>query len=98
MKECKRCGRCCVGAFFDLHLDKDPKEMERWLTYHRCDVLTLGDKKVLKIPISCQNLVVANGRYACSIYDQRPEICKQHWCEEAKELGEALLNIKKMMK
>ena len=82
--QCNRCGKCCKHAYFDLHIiDGDPQGLLPWLTYHGCEVLKSGKKFMLKTLIPCVNWEIKDGIGNCRIYENRPQMCKDHWCKEA---------------
>ena len=87
---CNHCGKCCHTVILALHhtpIANDKQELGRWLSYHGCTPLKIfnGKEDVLavKIPSKCEHLKkLWNGKYTCKIYENRPQICKDHWCQE----------------
>jgi len=92
--KCKKCGGCCKSpfiAFEGIDLDKgDPLELVRYYNYHNFDPMqkVIGGKRVLciRIPIPCNYLDEETG--LCVIYDNRPIVCRDYFCEKA--IGDAI--------
>jgi len=91
--KCKRCGNCCINAFFTLsHVIIEGKvinldDLAQWITYHRCDAQKNMGLLEIKVPLPCIHLVFdeEKGIYTCQIYDKRPEICRAYFCKRAVE-------------
>ena len=101
---CERCGYCCSSAFFVLSDQdtEDKKELGRWFSYHHCDVMPYptpnGDRLGIRIPLVCKYLSFdkEKGVYQCTIYDERPLVCREYFCKRMKDqlaikLGHELL-------
>lgn len=61
--------------------------LDKWLEHHGCKLERLGPNTVgVRIPIICKHLVFDDrtGLASCAIYEQRPAICRDHWCRRAK--------------
>ncbi len=91
---CERCGHCCMTAFMaqdNIPIDKDEKEIGRWLYLHHCDVMKYpspkGDVLAVRIPLVCKWLEYDEeaGCYRCKEYEHRPIVCRQYFCKRAKE-------------
>ena len=95
---CQRCGRCCVTANIKLPGIKvnDGSGFAEWLAFHRCDVMNQETPDgegglALRIPLTCMKLAeTADGAFRCTIYDQRPEICRSYVCERARNREETI--------
>jgi Fe-S-cluster containining protein len=96
MRECRRCGNCCINATFRFAFGKKEedikklKDMSKWLSYHGCQVREKQDndkkKFYVTIPIVCNNLIMGKDhKWECMDYENRPELCKRYQCQE--ELG-----------
>lgn len=90
-KKCLRCGRCCLWATFSLkgEADNDRQEIKRWLEGHHCVSVLYPEKDGkmtmgVRIPLICQYLKCKDGVYSCKIYETRPVICKEYFCQRAK--------------
>lgn len=89
---CKRCGICCKETFFvlkDVPLDNDTREIGRWAFYHgvKTSKYNIDGTNYLAVglPGECKYLKQKDGLYECSIYENRPRICKDYICEKSKE-------------
>jgi len=88
--KCNRCGKCCHTVILALHhtpISNDKQELGRWLQYHGLQPMKIynGKEDVLavKIPSKCEHLETKDNLfYSCKIYEKRPQICKDHWCQE----------------
>lgn len=88
---CKRCGKCCLNpcilALHHVPFDKDNQELGKWLSYHGYQPFKIynGKEDVLGVKLSgkCEHLETKDNLvYSCKIYENRPQICKDHWCKE----------------
>ena len=91
---CKRCGQCCLGAYIALYsikVDDDKQEFGRWLNYHSVRIGQMptdeGDVLLVKISTTCHHLKFnkKTKEAFCAIYETRPQICREHYCDIAKE-------------
>jgi Fe-S-cluster containining protein len=86
MPECNQCGKCCLKTYISLDnipVDKDEKELAKWLHYHGVRVYNKNGNLAIELPSSCKHLEkLSDGKYNCKIYEQRPVICKEYWCKE----------------
>ena len=86
-KKCQRCGKCCQIHFSIYAVEED---IARWRAEGRTDILRLledeemawaGDQLVSTItgePLSpCPFLQKDGTRFSCTIYETRPEICRE---------------------
>jgi len=77
-------------ALFNIKFDEDEWELGRWLKYHRCGVEKIqteqGEVLGICIPLFCENLVFDpdTGLASCSIYEDRPAICREYQCKRIK--------------
>jgi Fe-S-cluster containining protein len=89
--QCKRCGRCCREAHGSLNAT--PEDITRWRNQHREDILShayvfsTGDADLWFDPISGEELgqcpflkKVGQKKYECTIWQTRPEQCRDWWC------------------
>ena len=89
--ECFRCGNCCTHpyiVFDEVDLDKgDPRELIRYYSFHKCEPSQIykNGKRLLaiRIPIPCQHY--DSEEKSCRIYETRPVICKEHFCNRILE-------------
>lgn len=85
MTECFRCGACCTAAFLSLSKEECNQEYSKWLTFHRCDITTEGDRLIVRVPLLCQFITWdSHGVATCTNYENRPQICKDHKCNRLK--------------
>jgi len=76
MKKCKQCGDCCKNLILPLTQYAND-DVKKWLEYHGVEVIDKNPFTYIKIPLKCSKLV--NNK--CSIYDTRPETCREYFCE-----------------
>jgi len=92
MGNCRRCGTCCDKTFIFLRdvLSKDDSwGVKKYFDAHKIKNITrIMDNIeyfILILPNSCEHLIKnESGICSCAIYDNRPEICKNYFCERAK--------------
>jgi len=104
--KCIRCGKCCNTVILALHntpLSNDKQELGRWVQYHGLQPVKIfnGKENVLavKIQSKCEHLETKDGLfYNCKIYDKRPQICKDHWCQEHNMQEFAARVVKELVK
>jgi Fe-S-cluster containining protein len=97
---CFGCGKCCREQGFDLTVT--PGDTRRWKKHGRTDILRyvwvfkgLGGYGDIWIDPEtgdelgyCPFLQrVSPGKYICGIYETRPKICREFWCEYAYGVG-----------
>jgi hypothetical protein len=73
-------------AINNIFKSDDKQGLGVWLSYHGVKLVN-SDRDVLmiEIPNKCKFLqALPDGTYLCLNYEQRPPICKNHWCEKAK--------------
>lgn len=80
-----RCGgACCEYMIFWLNPEQCPPDTQRWYELHGCKVDRLSAKMVaVHVPIPCTKLV--DGK--CSIYEDRPEMCRNYPQHPLEQLG-----------
>ena len=92
--ECQRCGTCCSTAFFALdnvRIGEDKEGIAQWIKWHGCEPMRYpgknGDVLAIKIPIPCEHLVIdpETKLATCLIYDRRLPLCRNYFCEKAKQ-------------
>jgi Fe-S-cluster containining protein len=84
---CRRCGKCCLADFRSYVTDGDRR---RWRREGRDDILdSLEEPRVVwagdhfvsvtdeKSLGACSQLLCADGRNGCAIYETRPDTCRQ---------------------
>lgn len=79
LPDCFTCGACCF-ARTNGHLPLSGEDHAR-LTEREQGELTefRGNRCFMKIVDQrCINLVVAEGRYTCAIYERRPQVCRDY--------------------
>jgi Fe-S-cluster containining protein len=97
---CFRCGKCCREHGFGLTVT--PGDTRRWKKQGRADILRYawiprgvgGYGDIWIDPETGEDLdycpflqKVSLGKYICSIYETRPKICREFWCEYAYGVG-----------
>ena len=81
MKDCikLKCHKCCDKIF--LPYPEQDLDIIRWIELHGIEVVDNSHGRFIKIPLKCSKL--RHGK--CTIYDNRPEMCKVFDCENFKE-------------
>jgi Fe-S-cluster containining protein len=99
--ECLRCGKCCKQTFFalrDVPADKDKREIGKWAEYHSVKTSRYKidgiDYLAVSLPGECKYLRQKKGKYYCYIYDERPNVCKDYYCQTAKDFSDALEKVR----
>lgn len=79
-RSCTQCGRCCTNADFMERIGISAPDMERWRRENRTDILAqVSELSGWREPGACPFLVATNnGRFGCSIYETRPETCREY--------------------
>ena len=84
MKECTQCGKCCI-QYSDGGLTATQKEIENWQSFHPEIARFVSDDNIWMDPISGEQLKYCpwlklnnNKKYACSIYQMRPDDCRHY--------------------
>lgn len=73
--KCQKCGECCIRFNFTVPLTKE--ELKELVQAH------YGDKaEELRVFLD-HKCVQLNDDNTCKIYETRPKICKEFWCEKA---------------
>lgn len=89
--ECKRCGKCCSSFFLALDnipIDQDEKEIARLASYHGCEPMEYNGKLAIKVPNPCKHLSWdEDGKAVCLIYENRPIVCREYFCQKAIKAG-----------
>ena len=69
---------------YSLALDRDD-DAYRWLVYHGLVVQEISDTRMaLHGHSRCAMLITTpDGKTACAVYDDRPEICAGYFCTRA---------------
>ena len=77
--KCIRCGKCCTRSVDEL------KPAFRKLVMEQIE----GSKLAIPLEVKymyvesrgkCKHLIIHDGKAACSIYEDRPDMCKNHEC------------------
>lgn len=83
---CENCGRCCNSYTFwmiNRSFDNDEKEIKRLIEYHGCEPIKNKKGELgIKIPMTCRHLEIKEGKSRCKIYESRPLVCKEYFCEK----------------
>lgn len=66
------CSKCCEDIIIPLGY-KIPEDMKRWIELHGIET----ESKAIKLKVSC--LKLKDGK--CSIYEDRPDICREYICD-----------------
>lgn len=98
---CSHCGKCCIELGCELTMVRE--DYIRWKSQRRLDILRYawipdlsdgwGDlwidpetgEDVDVCPYLKQS---AHGKYLCEIYDTKPKVCREFWCEGSYGVGE----------
>ena len=72
MINCGNCSKCCNDIILPLAFEPD-EDIKRWIEFHNIEVM----EKMIKIKNKCSKL--ENGK--CSIYEQRPNNCRNYNCK-----------------
>ena len=80
MKSCTQCGRCCTNPDFMERLGITEGDKTRWRQQGRHEILAqindeMGWRELGPCPFV---LMIGDGRYTCTIYDTRPETCREY--------------------
>lgn len=80
MKPCTQCGRCCTNPDFMERLGISDEDMDRWRREGRQDILAkVSKERGWRDAKPCAFLLdVGNGVHTCSIYQTRPETCREY--------------------
>ena len=79
-RACKMCGDCCRDIEFVFHGDIGIDNRE-FMVARGCRVTVEGEDTIVSVPLPCPFL--AGNR--CSIYDQRPLVCRVTPCPKSDE-------------
>jgi len=71
--KCFGCSKCCEDIILPLGININ-NDIKQWIEFHNIEV----QNKVIKVNNKCSKL--NNGR--CSIYEQRPNNCKDFFCKD----------------
>lgn len=75
-QQCKTdCGNCCQFIIVQIANPTISDDYKRWVEYHNIDIIDKEGYFFLKINTPCKNY--NNG---CTIYEDRPDICKNYFC------------------
>jgi len=76
-KVCKKCGKCCRVMFIWLAGKPKDKDWVRWANLHKgIKIIKNREDWAMRIEARCSKL--KNNR--CSIYKNRPKLCKDYKC------------------
>ena len=84
---CERCGNCCLYTKITIPDTEDGIEGSKWVELHGCKVTRKnGDISVI-VPAICDHLYFDPGKmhFVCGIYNERPKVCRDYLCNEAKK-------------
>jgi len=87
-KLCNWCTLCCNHLSFVIAIPDNKKKLEkiiRYLLHGAIVFIDNDDEWVAEVGIKCKAL---NEKWECSIYDTRPEICRDYWQDECEKHGE----------
>lgn len=89
MVECKQCGTCCrqVSVAMDTPEDKEDWDELIWMLHHENINVYLDneDDWCVEFRTPCKHLMEDN---RCGIYENRPNLCREHSAEECEMHGE----------
>lgn len=97
---CSMCGKCCKEGGSELTMT--PSDYRRWKRQGRQDILRYArlsaqpdhgdlwiDSKTGEELFRCPFLKeISTGKYVCEIYNTRPKVCREFWCEWSFGVGE----------
>lgn len=97
--KCSMCGKCCREGGSELIMT--PSDYRRWKRQGRWDILRYAwvglpqghgdlwiDSKTGEELLYCPFLKeISAGKYVCEIYDTRPKVCREFWCEWSYGVG-----------
>lgn len=69
---CDNCSKCCEDIILPLAFKPD-EDIKRWIEFHGIEV----QNKMIRIKNGCEKLKDNK----CSIYEQRPNNCRNYTCE-----------------
>jgi Fe-S-cluster containining protein len=85
---CLQCGKCCMSmTFFGGEVDDEARDEIRWIELHGLKIDYVASNGALEyyftIPRRCDMLQERAGpngshEYVCSIYDTRPQMCRDY--------------------
>lgn len=89
-QKCMRCGRCCLTNMAAISYEIKETDYIRWQKEKRYDIIELLEKeapiwagdhlvsaKTGKPVYGCPFITWDGNFYACSIYETRPEVCRE---------------------
>jgi len=81
---CLKCARCCEEFTFEISGDNKEwiNQLGVFIKLTRPQLMSL-ENSILKFKAPCQYL----DKGKCTIYENRPEICKNFLCKKAKEIN-----------
>lgn len=85
---CLRCGHCCKGVFLNFGMGHAATEEERksaedfllWASLHEGVIVKRIDEDNAEVGMEapCRHLLLdEDGKAGCSIYEDRPKICRE---------------------
>ena len=84
---CLKCGKCCMAmTFLGGDVDDEAGDEIRWMELHglKIDYIERNRRGRIKleyyftIPRRCDALIESDGKFICSIYQTRPEMCRDY--------------------
>lgn len=76
--DCENCSKCCESISLPLIWQGVDKNTRRWIKYHNLSIKKINNELHIDIPIKCSKLI--DNR--CSIYEKRPDVCKEYDCQD----------------
>ena len=71
--------------------DDDPKEIKKLMSYHGIQPIKNAKGELgIHIKGKCEHFEWVDGKASCKIYETRPVVCKEYYCQKAKDLGKKL--------
>jgi Fe-S-cluster containining protein len=84
--KCEQCGLCCQGYTFWLtnrSFDNDELGIKKLMEYHGLTPLRNAKGQIgVHIPGDCVHIDKSNGKFRCKIYETRPVVCREYFCEK----------------
>jgi Fe-S-cluster containining protein len=76
MKICKRCGKCCKTKTL-------LKDCSFWIKVVWFLAVLIKNPKALREKPDCHFLTYENGLAKCLQYENRPQFCRDYYCEKS---------------
>lgn len=80
---CLQCGKCCMSmTFFGGEVDDEARDEIRWMELHGMRIEYVQKdgcaEYYFTIPQRCNALQQIDGKFMCSVYETRPQMCRDY--------------------